>query len=330
MNNNVNYVIIISIFISDHKNASGLSIYFPFQLQGSDDLKSFSAVSVNPYYMSIVDKIANGYSANEYDNSVFFSQNGKWVNTDCQCEDLDSAYFGYADKEDEENSKLITFSQKPVVDESGYHFTIDDKGLLYTSEVTAFLYLDLDAAILDLATVSFFQNVDGVETKVLEVGSDGASIPFGAKRSSGNITNYIGDNIYFTRVEVTPKPGVTLAQNYTVSYVNVSDADAEEHALPTVAGGAETLFDDNIIISVTGLSRNDYTVAWKQPGIPHRKTSYLPVKCGFGMPYVVPVEVQSLMRIVLGRRGKASNDASILQLQLGVESTFYYFNVAHI
>ena len=94
MNNNVNYVIIISIFISDHKNASGLSIYFPFQLQGSDDLKSFSAVSVNPYYMSIVDKITNGYSANEYDNSVFFSQNGKWVNTDCQCEDLDSAYFG--------------------------------------------------------------------------------------------------------------------------------------------------------------------------------------------------------------------------------------------
>ena len=126
------------------------------------------------------------------------------------------------------------------------------------------LYLDLDAAILDLATVSFFQNVDGVETKVLEVGSDGASIPFGAKRSSGNITNYIGDNIYFTRVEVTPKPGVTLAQNYTVSYVNVSDADAEEHALPTVAGGAETLFDDNIIISVTGLSRNDYTVAYHE------------------------------------------------------------------
>ena len=126
------------------------------------------------------------------------------------------------------------------------------------------LYLDLDAAILDLATVSFFQNVDGVETKVLEVGSDGASIPFGAKRSSGNITNYIGDNIYFTRVEVTPKPGVTLAQNYTVSYVNESDADAEEHALPTVAGGAETLFDDNIIISVTGLSRNDYTVAYHE------------------------------------------------------------------
>lgn len=126
------------------------------------------------------------------------------------------------------------------------------------------LNLDLDAAILDLATVSFFQNVDGVETKALEVGSDGASIPFGAKRSSGNITNYIGDNIYFTRVEVTPKPGVTLAQNYTVSYVNVSDADAEEHALPTVAGGAETLFDDNIIISVTGLSRNDYTVAYHE------------------------------------------------------------------
>ena len=171
MNNNVNYVIIISIFISDHKNASGLSIYFPFQLQGSDDLKSFSAVSVNPYYMSIVDKIANGYSANEYDNSVFFSQNGKWVNTDCQCEDLDSAYFGYADKEDEENSKLITFSQKPVVDESGYHFTIDDKGLLYTSEVTAFLDLDLDDTLLEMGesydinadweTGEFFDGFDG-------------------------------------------------------------------------------------------------------------------------------------------------------------------------
>ena len=156
---------------SDHKNASGLSIYFPLKLQGSDELKSFSAVSVNPYYMSVVDKIANGYSADEYDNSVFFSNNGKWVNTDCRCEDLDSAYFGYADKEDEGNSKLITFSQKPVVDDSGYHFTIDEKGLPYTSEVTAFLYLDLDDNILEMGesydinsnweTGEFYDGFDG-------------------------------------------------------------------------------------------------------------------------------------------------------------------------
>ena len=190
---------------SDHKNASGLSIYFPLKLQGSDDLKSFSAVSVNPYYMSIVDKIANGYSADEYDNSVFFRHNGEWVNTDCQCEDLDSAYFGYADNEDDGNSKLITFSQKPVVDDSGYHFTIDEKGLPYTAEVTAFLYLDIDDSLLAMGE-SYNINAN-FETGEFSDGFDGKwlSLPNGQLLSTYVVSTESEDVIYTSPVYVNGK-----------------------------------------------------------------------------------------------------------------------------
>lgn len=130
----------------DHKNASGLSIYYPLMVEGSDELEIFSSIAINPYYLSIVDMIANGYSAEQYDNSVFFSDNGNWVNEDCVCRNFDTSYFEYADAQPEDdNSKLITFSSEPAVDENGvYGFTLDDNGYMYTSAVTAFLYCDLD------------------------------------------------------------------------------------------------------------------------------------------------------------------------------------------
>lgn len=191
---------------SDHKNASGLSIYFPLQLQGgSEELNSFSAVSVNPYYMSIVDKIANGYSADEYNNSAFFSNNGQWVNKDCQCEDLNSEYFGYADKEDDDNSKLITFSQEPVADENGYHFTIDENGLLYTSEVTAFLYLDMDDSLLAMGE-SYDINADW-ETGEFSDGFDGnwLSLPNGQLLSTYVVATDSDSVIYTSPVYVNGK-----------------------------------------------------------------------------------------------------------------------------
>ena len=158
---------------SDHSDASGLSVYYPLQVSDSEELGIFSEVSVSPYYLSIVDMVANGYSADEYDNSVFFGDDGCWVCNNCQYDDFDYTYFNYADETESQDSSLITFSQAATVDDEGtYYFILDDDGLMYTSSVTGFLYMNLEDSIVllgesndiyaDWSTGSFADNFDGL------------------------------------------------------------------------------------------------------------------------------------------------------------------------
>ena len=126
------------------------------------------------------------------------------------------------------------------------------------------LNLTLDPEISDIASITLYQEVNGVEVESITIGAMGVQIPQGPMGYDGGHTTYVGDNIYFTRAEVKVKPGATLDENYTISYVNESDADQTVHSMPTVAGGAETLFDDNIVFSVQGLTRNDYAVAYHE------------------------------------------------------------------
>ena len=122
--------------------------------------------------------------------------------------------------------------------------------------------LSLDASIADVATVILYQEVDGVEVKSLEIGPEGANVPIGLQSYGEGITSYEGDNIYFTRVEVKVKPGVTLADGYTVSYVKTADETQTAHALPMASGDAEVTFDENVKFVVQGLTKNVYTVAF--------------------------------------------------------------------
>lgn len=59
-----------------HKNASGLSVYYPVSIQGSEELKIFSRICPSNYYYALIDKIAYGTengSAADYDNSTLLS-----------------------------------------------------------------------------------------------------------------------------------------------------------------------------------------------------------------------------------------------------------------
>ena len=59
-----------------HKNASGLSVYYPVSIQGSEELKIFSQICPSNYYYALIDKIAYGAengSAADYDNSTLLS-----------------------------------------------------------------------------------------------------------------------------------------------------------------------------------------------------------------------------------------------------------------
>ena len=59
-----------------HKNATGLSIYYPIAIQGSEELRIFSQVCPSSYYYALIDKIAYGTengSASDYDNSTLLA-----------------------------------------------------------------------------------------------------------------------------------------------------------------------------------------------------------------------------------------------------------------
>ena len=81
------------------------------------------------------------------------------------------------------------------------------------------------------ATVELVQNVNGIPTVVATVGDEGISIPAQYPReeiSPGNgMTINVGENIYFTTLNVVPAPGYELDVSVTPSY-KIGEADAVE------------------------------------------------------------------------------------------------------
>lgn len=159
---------------SNHKKASGLSVYYPLQVQGSNELKVFSGIAISPYYISIADMVANGYTDNGYSNEVFFTDDGDWSNYDCGNDYFDDDYFDYADDESYGGeSELITFEEEPYVDENGmYGFKLDENGLDWAVSVSAEIALDYDGETFvilgetadvngDWETGEFYDNFDG-------------------------------------------------------------------------------------------------------------------------------------------------------------------------
>ena len=131
----------------DHKNATGLSIYYPLQIQGSSELKTFSGITTSPYYLSLVDQIAKGYTDNGYSNEVFFTEDGNWESYDYDggsgnC--FDDSYFDYADEESDGKSELVAFAEEPHFnDEHIYSFRLTPESLEYVASVSANVYMDL-------------------------------------------------------------------------------------------------------------------------------------------------------------------------------------------
>lgn len=135
-----------------HTGASGLSVYYPLQVEGSEELKTFGGICISPYYLSLVDMIAKGYTGNGYDNQVFFTEDGDWSNEDCDCESYDDSYFDNESYGESGESSLITFAEKPGFDDEGYYgFVLDENGLNYTADVSAMILMDLgDGTLLEL------------------------------------------------------------------------------------------------------------------------------------------------------------------------------------
>ena len=127
---------------SNHANASGLSVYYPLKVDDAKELKTFSKITMSPYYLSLVDMIAKGNVEGGYDNSALFDSEGNWDNqTETEGED----YYNYADEKQDEQSKLITFEQEPALGEDGkFSFKLDEQGLANTNSISAFIYMTTD------------------------------------------------------------------------------------------------------------------------------------------------------------------------------------------
>ena len=156
---------------SNHANASGLSVFYPLKVDDPKDLKTFSKVTVSPYYLSIVDMVAKGFSENGYSNAALFDSEGNWDNeTETEGDD----YFNYASEEGGE-SKLITFAEKPKLSANGtFGFKLDESGKAYTSTVSAIVLMNLnDDNLVELGeTIDI--NADWEETGEVSDDFDGS------------------------------------------------------------------------------------------------------------------------------------------------------------
>ena len=137
---------------SNHTIASGLSVYYPLQVQGSQELSIFKDVCISAYYLGVVDKVAYGYAnggnMDNYDaDSVVPGEIDQWA----QAGGDESAYnqyfqdanWSYLDALSEDyQSTAISFAVPPSFDENGtYGFVLDEDGLNNTDSVEAIVYL---------------------------------------------------------------------------------------------------------------------------------------------------------------------------------------------
>ncbi|MCR4566717.1 MAG: Clostripain family protein [Pseudobutyrivibrio sp.] len=130
--------IVYSVCGSTHKTASGLSIYYPLSIQGSDELTVFSNICVSPYYLSFVDR--NNHNATK--KSMTKKDEEQWI----EGNDVDQDYWNYLDSYEQSGaSELITFAEEPQLDENGsYWFQLDVSGYNNLSAVHTSVYYPVE------------------------------------------------------------------------------------------------------------------------------------------------------------------------------------------
>ncbi len=192
---------------SDHRNASGLSVYYPLQIQGSQELKIFEGICISPYYMSFVGRQGYG-SVNdgdtegyEEDEEIFEGGFWNWLDSFLYDEDTGDYYYDeeeessgiwdcFDDHDEGVQSELITFEEEPGMDGEGqFSFVLDDEGYENTSDVLALVYQEMeDGTYIELGE-TYDVNVDW-DTGFVSDNFDGywLSLPDGQ-----NLATYIVD-----------------------------------------------------------------------------------------------------------------------------------------
>ena len=156
--------VVYSVSGKTHKDASGLSMYYPLSVQGSQELSIFGEICPSPYYVSFVDRQNQGSvslgAAEDYDDDEWFDDDGNWfwslldawLDDDWSDSDWSDGdwmdddwsgggwtddYWDYLDGyEQTGESPLITFAVEPHTDEDGvFWFRLDESGYCYAADV---------------------------------------------------------------------------------------------------------------------------------------------------------------------------------------------------
>lgn len=123
---------------TDHAEACGLATYYPLQLQGSTELKTFGGVAVSPYYLAFVDRAVYGSvnaGTGNYDSGEVLDL---WLEEGDGPGEYDEYWDDYGDCEPTGESPLIVFQDEPQLLEDGtFAFSLTDESLEYTAGVQA-------------------------------------------------------------------------------------------------------------------------------------------------------------------------------------------------
>ena len=141
VNQALDAAIVYQVTGSTHPDVSGLSMYYPLSIQGSNKLSLFSKVSVSPYYVSFVDRlgktVATSESFDDYTPDQWF-EDDEWEYGELS----DDSYWDYLDDyEQTGESPYITFDEEPAVDENGtLGFKLDENGIDNAADIYALVY----------------------------------------------------------------------------------------------------------------------------------------------------------------------------------------------
>ena len=191
-----------------HANSSGLSAYYPLKINKANELATFETVAVNPSYLSYVDRVVHGGTYNggtqyqQYSDSGWYEGNvWSWLtgsqatqqtgqgSQQGQGQQQVAEQWQYVE-EHTDSSSVITFAEKPQVDDDGvYWFQLDQKGIDNAATVSALVYEHSGDDVLTLGET--YEVYGDWESGTFEDGFDGKwlSLPDGQ-----NLCTYVASS----------------------------------------------------------------------------------------------------------------------------------------
>ena len=155
---------------SQHKNAGGLSVYYPLAVQGSAELSTFADICPSTQYLAFVDSVAygtTGGSISDYDNGALTHDADDIWSIDYDFGDYVSNYNDFAGLD----SSTIPVSEVYFDDDGIYTVAVEDFSNFSYATCTLFMWDDSDCTYIylgeddevyiDLDTGIITDNFDG-------------------------------------------------------------------------------------------------------------------------------------------------------------------------
>lgn len=267
----IDAAVVYEIYGTDHTEASGLSAYYPLQVQGAEELETFRDICVSPSYLGLVDRVAYGFAyaddVADYDNTDLVEESDNdWSGYDYlltedgdylyDTDDGDGSLWDYLDEatEEEGESSAISFYSEPALDENGsFGFTLSEEGLYNAASVEALVFLESDDGELicigettdlngDWETGEFSDNFDGYWF----------SLPDGQTLSTYLVAQADGYDLFTTPVEANGELRyLRFAWDYESGNVTFLDVwDGIDEASGAAGRLGEQLADGDVIVPV--------------------------------------------------------------------------------